>query len=104
MSHELRTPLNSIIGFSELLLLDHSENLSDTQNQYISTIYEESYYLLNLINGILDLSKIEAGKFEISINHFSFNKVLLNLIKSLKPNLSEKNLELEYEIDLDINL
>jgi signal transduction histidine kinase len=104
MSHELRTPLNSIIGFSELLLLDHSENLSDTHKQYISTVYEESYYLLNLINGILDLSKIEAGKFEISINHFSFNKVLFNVTKSLKPKLSEKNLELEYEIDLDINL
>jgi signal transduction histidine kinase len=104
MSHELRTPLNSIIGFSELLLLDYSENLSDTHKQYISTVYEESYYLLNLINGILDLSKIEAGKFEISINHFSFNKVLFNVTKSLKPKLSEKNLELEYEIDLDINL
>jgi len=104
MSHELRTPFNSIIGFSELLLLNHSENLSDTQKQYISTICEESYYLLNLINGILDLSKIEAGKFEMSIKQFSFNKILFNVTKSLNPKLSEKNLELEYEIDLDINL
>jgi len=104
MSHELRTPLNSIIGFSELLLLDYSEDLGDTQKQYISTIYDESYYLLNLINGILDLSKIEAGKMEISIKHFSFNKVLFSITNSLKPKLSEKNLEIEYEIDLDINL
>ncbi len=104
MSHELRTPLNSIIGFSELLLLDHSENLSDTLKQYLNTISDASYYLLNLINGILDLSKIEAGKFDLSIKHFSFNKVLLNVTKSLKPKLSEKNLELEYEIDLDIDL
>ncbi len=104
MSHELRTPLNSIIGFSELLLLDDSENLSDTQKQFISTVYEESYYLLNLINGILDLSKIEAGKIELSINQFSFNKVLLNVTRSLKPKLSEKNLELDFELDLDINL
>ncbi len=104
MSHELRTPLNSIIGFSELLLLDHSEDLSNTPKQYISTIYDASYYLLNLINGILDLSKIEAGKFDLSIKHFSFNKLLFQVTKSLKPKLSEKNLELEYEIDIDINL
>jgi len=104
MSHELRTPLTSIIGFSEFLSLDQSKNLNDTQKQYISTIYDQSHYLLNLINGILDLSKIEAGKFEISINHFSFNKVLFNVTKSLNPKLSAKNLKLEYEIDLDINL
>ena len=104
MSHELRTPLNSIIGFSELLLLDYSKDLDDIQKQYLSTISDESYYLLNLINGILDLSKIEAGKFEISLNHFSFNKVLLNVTKSFKPKLSEKKLELEYELALDINL
>jgi signal transduction histidine kinase len=104
MSHELRTPLNSIIGFSELLLFNYSENLSDMQKQYLSIVYDESYYLLNLINGILDLSKIEAGKFEISIKHFSFNKVLLNVIKSFKPKFSEKKLELDYELDLDINL
>ena len=104
MSHELRTPLNSIIGFSELLLLDHSEELSNTPKQYISTIYDASYYLLNLINGILDLSKIEAGKFDIRVKHFSFNKLLFQVTKSLQPKLTEKNLELEYEIDLDINL
>jgi len=104
MSHELRTPLNSIIGFSELLLLDYSENLSHTQKQYISTIYEESNYLLNLINGILDISKIEAGKLELSINQFSFNNVLWNITNSLKPKLSEKKIELEYESDLDIKL
>ncbi len=104
MSHELRTPLNSMIGFSELLILDYSENLSDTQKEYINIIYDESYYLLNLINGILDISKIEAGKFELSLNQFSFNEVLLNVTNSLKPRFSEKKLELEYEIDLDIKL
>jgi len=104
MSHELRTPLNSIIGFSELLLLDNSENLYDLQKQHISTIYEESYFLLNLINGILDLSKIEADKLELSINQFNFSNVLLNVINSLKPKLSEKKIELVYESDLDIKL
>ncbi len=104
MSHELRTPLNSLIGFSELVLYNHSENLTDDQKQYIRIIYDESNYLLNLINGILDISKIEAGKFEINLNHFSFSKVLFNVTNYLKPKLSEKNLELEYEIDLDMNL
>ena len=104
MSHELRTPLNSIIGFSELLLFNYSEDLNDTQKQYLNIVCDESYYLLNLINGILDLSKIEAGKFEISIKNFSFNKVLLNVIKSFKPKFLEKDLELDYELDLDINL
>ena len=104
MSHELRTPLNSIIGFSELLLLDHSEDLSNTPKQYISTIYDASYYLLNLINGILDLSKIEAGKFDIRIEPFSYNKLLFQVTKSLQPKLTEKNLELEHEVNVDINL
>jgi len=104
MSHELRTPLNSIIGFSELLLLDFSENLSATQKQYINTIYDESNYLLNLINGILDISKIEAGKLELNINQFSFNNVLWNITNSLKPKLSEKKIELDYKSDLDIKL
>ncbi len=104
MSHELRTPLNSIIGFSEILTLDYSDKLDETQKQYLGIIFDESNYLLNLINGILDISKIESGKFEISPTYFKFNKILKNVIESLSPKILEKKLKLEYEITAEINI
>ncbi len=104
MSHELRTPLNSIIGFSEILILDYSEKLDETQKQYLGIISDEGNYLLNLINGILDISKIESGKFEISPTYFNFNKILKNVIDSLSPKLLEKKLALDFKISADINI
>lgn len=65
MSHELRTPLNSIIGFSDILLSGTNKNLTGKQNEYVSHIQSSGKHLLNIINEILDMSKIEAGKFEL---------------------------------------
>ncbi|MGA9382880.1 MAG: histidine kinase dimerization/phospho-acceptor domain-containing protein, partial [Phormidium sp.] len=67
MSHELRTPLNSILGFSDLLLRQSAGSLSDRQVSYVQTIERSGEHLLQLINDILDLSKIEAGKVELNL-------------------------------------
>src|SRR5204863_2243157 len=65
MSHELRTPLNAIIGFSEVLLERMFGEINDKQTEYLQDILESGRHLLSLINDILDLSKIEAGRMEL---------------------------------------
>ncbi len=70
MSHELRTPLNSIIGFSDLLNTQIYGELTENQLRYVNNINESGKHLLQLINGVLDLSKIEAGKMELECKYF----------------------------------
>ena len=65
MSHELRTPLNSIIGFSKVLLNRLDGELTERQEAYVRSVHNSSRHLLELINSILDFSRIEAGKFEM---------------------------------------
>ena len=64
MSHELRTPLNHIMGFTELILGKNFGDLNETQEEYLTDVYQSSQHLLSLVNEILDVSKIEAGKLE----------------------------------------
>ncbi len=65
MSHELRTPLNHIMGFTELILGKNIGDLNETQEEYLKDVYQSSEHLLSLVNEILDVSKIEAGKLEM---------------------------------------
>jgi signal transduction histidine kinase len=81
MSHELRTPLNSILGFSELLSLDPSNVLNDDQKQHIGFVRESGQRLLALINDLLDLSKIEAGKMELYIEPFDIRDLVRHAIE-----------------------
>ena len=67
MSHELRTPLNAIIGFSEVLAERMFGEINDKQAEYLADILESGRHLLSLINDILDLSKIEAGRMELDL-------------------------------------
>jgi len=76
MSHELRTPLNAIIGFSELLELQVAGELNADQRGYIEDVLEAGRHLLSLINDILDLSKVEAGKMELELSEFSLRQAL----------------------------
>ncbi len=96
MSHEIRTPLSGIIGFTELL---HSTKLSDQQADYTNTIKKSANNLLEIINDILDLSKIESGKTEINNSEFNLLDIIEDVINLLTPTAYEKNIELFYRID-----
>jgi len=92
MAHELRTPLNSIIGLSELIL---NESISDKSfKEKIELIYTSGTQLMNIINDILDLSKIEAGRMEVNVEEFTLKEILDYVEKIVKPQCSHKGLEL----------
>lgn len=95
VSHELRTPLNSIIGFSELLQEKAFGALNERQTQYVEYVHSSGSHLLQLINNILDLSKIEAGRMEIVKEDFSVMEVLGELLGIIKPLAHEKNIVVE---------
>jgi len=99
MSHELRTPLSGIIGFTELL---QGTQLTSQQKDYSDTISKSAKNLLEIINDILDLSKIESGKTEITTSEFNLIDIIEDIINLLSPSALEKNIELFYRIDKDI--
>ena len=90
MSHELRTPLNAIIGYSEMLMEEAEDDELENYVQDLSKVHSSGEHLLSLINEILDLSKIEAGKMEMYIEEFDFNMHLDQIEATAKP-LIEKN-------------
>ncbi|MFQ5708754.1 MAG: PAS domain S-box protein [bacterium] len=93
MSHEIRTPLNGIIGYTELLI---EENLTSEYLESIKIIQASARYLLQLINEILDLSKIEAQGIELENEPFDLTKVLYEKIKVVRPRVAEKGVELKF--------
>ncbi|MBD2569120.1 MASE1 domain-containing protein [Anabaena lutea] len=95
MSHELRSPLNAVIGFSQLML--RANNLPPDQYENAGIIYRSGDYLLTLINHILDLSKIEAGKTTLNIHDFNFYRLLDDLEDMLHLRASDAGLELIFE-------
>jgi signal transduction histidine kinase len=99
MSHEIRTPINGIIGIATLL---HKTTLSSEQLEMISLLQISSESLLGVINDILDLSKIEAGKFKITRNETDLAKNCLSVINLLAIRAKEKNISLNYEFDEDL--
>jgi len=98
MSHELRTPLNSVIGFSSLMLQGATGPITDEQRKQLEMINHSGKHLLELINDILDLSRIEAGRVELRFSVFSVDKLLQELVASIKPLADSKSLALTYEI------
>ena len=92
MSHELRTPLNSIIGFSEIL--EDTDTLSDRQKRYASNIRKSGRLLLDLINNILDLAKLEAGKMEAIPVEFKIEQLASNLCDMVRGLAEKKNIQL----------
>ena len=95
VSHELRTPLNAIIGFSDLLRDDKIGDLSERQDEFVGDIHESGEHLLRLINGILDLSKIEAGKMEVHRERFALAEVVNEAVAMVTPQATQKGLSLE---------
>lgn len=99
MSHEIRTPLSGIIGFTELL---QGTDQTNQQKDYSSTIQKSAKSLLEIINDILDLSKIESGKTEITASEFNLIDIIEDIITLLSPTALEKNIELFYRIEKDV--
>jgi signal transduction histidine kinase/CheY-like chemotaxis protein len=99
MSHELRTPLNAIIGFSELLLEHGDRSLADSQREYVGDILSSGRHLLELINDILDLSKIEAGKMRLALDEFDLGQVAEEALMILRVEASRKDIRLEAELE-----
>ena len=102
MSHELRTPLNAIIGFSEILSDRTFGELNDRQLKYSNNILNSGRHLLQLINDILDLAKVEAGRVELMRNTFSIAKVLPEVQTIVKTLANKKNISLEFELAPDL--
>jgi GAF domain-containing protein/anti-sigma regulatory factor (Ser/Thr protein kinase) len=99
MSHELRTPLNAVIGFSEVLLQRMFGELSDKQDEYLKDIYASGQHLLSLINDILDLSKIEAGRMELAPAPFHLPTALENAVTLVKERAARHGIALEFDLD-----
>lgn len=99
MSHEIRTPLNAVMGFSNGLL---DEGLQEAAKSDVKNIIMASENLLELVNGILDISKIEANKLEIIETPYNFNDMFEELVLLTKARLGEKPLEFKYSYDKDI--
>ena len=102
MSHELRTPLNSILGFSDLLLRQTAGQLSDRQINYVELIEKSGQHLLQLINDILDLSKIEAGKVELNLQPVRVHELATDCLKMIQPRADKKRIALSLELDYRI--
>lgn len=99
MSHELRTPLNSILGFSDLLQRGAGGTLAARQINHVKAIETSGKHLLQLINDILDLSKIEAGKAELELKYVSLQPVFDQCLKMIQPRANKKRLSLSVELD-----
>lgn len=99
MSHELRTPLNHIIGFSELVLDKHFGDLNETQERYLCNVHHSSKHLLSLINDILDLSKVEAGKLELELSDVNLELVLENGLVMVKEKAMKHGIRLSANTD-----
>ena len=85
MSHELRTPLNTILGFSELLSEQSAGALNEKQQRFLTHIQRDASHLLELINDVLDLSKIEAGRLELRLEKFPMAVAVAEVLTSIRP-------------------
>jgi len=102
MSHELRTPMNAIIGFAEMLSDMIFGNLNDKQLKYTNNILVSARHLMDLINSILDLSKIEAGRMPLSLLRFSIRRELLEVDNIIKPLAIQKKIYIELSMADDL--
>jgi len=101
MSHELRTPMNAIIGFAQVLLRQRTASLSTTQVEMVERILNNGKNLLALINDILDLSKIEAGRLELVPEEFDLAQLINSTVAELQPLAEQKQLKLNTMINID---
>jgi signal transduction histidine kinase len=99
MSHELRTPLNAIIGFSEVLSERMFGELNEKQDEYLKDIHASGQHLLSLINDILDLSKIEAGRMELEVTDFNLPMTIDNAMTLIRERAARRGIALHSSVD-----
>jgi signal transduction histidine kinase len=99
MSHELRTPLNAVIGFSEILLERMFGDVNDKQEEYLRDIRESGSHLLSLINDILDLSKVEAGRLELELTDFDLPEVIQQALMLVRERAARRGITIDQAID-----
>ena len=104
MSHELRTPLNAVIGFSEVLLERMFGDLNERQDEYVRDIWSSGKHLLELLNDILDLSKVEAGRMDLEWSTFSVREALENGLALMRERAARKSISLILEVSPEIGL
>ena len=104
MSHELRTPLNAVIGFSEVLLERMFGDLNERQDEYVRDIWSSGKHLLELLNDILDLSKVEAGRMDLEWSTFSVREALENGLALMRERAARKSISLILEVAPEIGL
>jgi signal transduction histidine kinase len=104
MSHELRTPLNAIIGFSEVLTERMFGDLNEKQAEYLKDIHASGSHLLSLINDILDLSKIEAGRMELELTDFDLPMAIDNALTLVRERASRRGIRLESTTDKQLGM
>ena len=102
MSHELRTPLNSIIGFSRVILKGIDGPITEMQNQDLTAIYNSGQHLLGLINDILDLARIEAGKMELNFEEVHLSEMVHSVFSTAKGLVKEKPIKLIEQVPADM--
>jgi PAS domain S-box len=103
MSHELRTPLTSVIGFSDVLLDETFGTLDEKQMRYVAHISDAGKHLLKLINNVLDLSKVEAGKMELQYETFSVSEAITEIQTLISPLARKKSISVDVEFDPQID-
>ena len=102
MSHELRTPLNAIIGFSEVLLERLFGDLNEKQDDYLKDIHSSGRHLLTLINDILDLSKVEAGRMELDLSTFDLPTAIANAMTLIRERAQNHGIAMAQDVDPEL--
>ena len=102
MSHELRTPLNAVIGFAQVLQKQYYGPLTEKQSAYVDYILTGGRHLLGLINDILDLSKIEAGKMDLNLTNLSLPEVFQNCLLMVREKAGRRRIELSWKVAEDV--
>jgi signal transduction histidine kinase/FixJ family two-component response regulator/HPt (histidine-containing phosphotransfer) domain-containing protein/HAMP domain-containing protein len=99
MSHEIRTPMNAIIGMAHLTLMTE---LSERQREYLSKLQSSSQHLLGILDDILDVSKIEAGKLQLELRDFSIPQLLEEVLDQVRPRIADKGLYMRLSVAVDV--
>jgi PAS domain S-box-containing protein len=103
MSHELRTPLNGIIGFAEFLADEKPGPVNPKQKEYLEDILQSGKHLLHVINDVLDIAKVEAGKMELTVEAFSIGKAIDDVYAALELTAQKKVLQITIQLDPDFD-